>query len=241
MKRVTLTTDGACDPNPGPGGWAAILRFGQKAREIVGHDSQTTNNRMEMRAIIEGLSALTEPCAVHIRTDSKIAMFWCLGKQFAKEKARLAKPEAYALHLRYQELARKHAVTFEWIKGHAGDPDNERADQLAEAACGPGPGFKIAAPIHPAPAAIPAPLPAEATPGMIRLTRENLHELSGSPAQDSFTRKQIELLGFTWPAPKGWLSSLIGTEIEIAHYERVKLAISPKRLAAKLQGQIALS
>jgi ribonuclease HI len=242
VKRVTITTDGACDPNPGPGGWAAILRFGTAVREISGSVPNATNNRMETRAIIEGLRALREPCEVLVRTDSKIALTWCRGKQFEKEKPRLAKPQAYALHLEYKALAQKHMVTFEWVKGHAGDVDNERADYLAEAACHPG---RSEAPIQTqvfrAPMAALQPLPATATaPGLIRLTRENLHELSGSPSKEGFTRRQVELLGFSWPAPKGWLSSLIGKEIEVSHYERVKLAISAKRLQTKLQATIAI-
>lgn len=244
MKRVTITTDGACDPNPGPGGWAAILRCGNKAREIFGRDPRTTNNRMEMQAIIEGLRALKEPCEVLIRTDSKIAMDWCHGLQFAKQKPRLEKPEAYALHLTYAELAKKHVVRFEWVKGHSGDPDNERADLLAESAS------RAATPDAPASKPVPLASPAKlAVPVIslpatsatkIRLTRENLHQLSGSPSQDGFTKRQIELLGFSWPPPKGWLSSLIGTEIERELYERIKLAISARRLQARLQSQIAL-
>lgn len=243
MKHVTITTDGACDPNPGPGGWAAILRCGNSAREIHGSDPQTTNNRMEMRAIVEGLRALKEPCEVVIRTDSKIAISWCRGSQFSKQKHRLGKPEAYALHLTFQELAKTHPVTFEWVKGHNGDPDNERADALAEGACRlGGQNSTVVKPIPIVPPLLPEPIPplAATSPSKIRLTRENLHALSGSPSQDGFTRKQIELLGFSWPAPKGWLSSLIGTEIETDLYERVKLAISAKRLQAMLQSRMPL-
>lgn len=135
MKKVIITTDGACDPNPGPGGWAAILRYGGKLREISGSVASTTNNRMEIHAVVEGLRALNESCEVLIRTDSKIAISWCCGHRFAKERHRLAHPEAYASHLAFTELAKAHQVTFEWVKGHAGDPDNERADLLAESAC----------------------------------------------------------------------------------------------------------
>lgn len=248
MKRVIITTDGACDPNPGPGGWAAILRCGNAVRELVGHDPQTTNNRMETRAIIEALRALKEPCKVLIRTDSKIATSWCHGSQFSKEKPRREKPEAYALHLAYVEWAKKHTITFEWVKGHAGDPDNERADVLAESACRPTAGavLTVTAPLPvPAPTPVPpraepvAPLPATSL-SKIRLTRENLHELSGSPSQGGFTRKQIELLGFSWPPAKGWLSSLIGSEIERELYARVQRAISAKRLKEKDQARMAM-
>lgn len=242
MKRVTITTDGACDPNPGPGGWAAILRSGDKVREISGCDSQTTNNRMETRTIIEGLKALKEPCEVLIRTDSKIAISWCRGLQFAKERQRLEKPEAYALHQDYLDAAKPHGVTFEWVKGHAGDPDNERADFLAEGACrSRGMTVVVRQPIKivPQTLAVKALAPVN-SPTRIRLTRENLHQLSGSPSGDGFTKKQLELLGFPWPPPKGWLTSLIGTEIERELYDRVAVAISAKRLKEKGQARLAM-
>jgi ribonuclease HI len=242
MKQVTITTDGACDPNPGPGGWAAILRSGEKVREIYGSEAQTTNNRMETRAIIEGLRALTQPCEVLIRTDSKIATSWCRGGQFTKEKHRLEKPEAYALHLAYGEAAKRHVVTFEWVKGHAGDPDNERADLLAERACRtPGMAAVVKQPIMVVPQApVVKTVEAASSPTKIRLTRENLHQLSGSPSQDGFTKKQLALLGFPWPPPKGWLTNLIGTEIDRALYDRVGLAISAKRLKEKSQARLVL-
>lgn len=242
MKRVTITTDGACDPNPGPGGWAAILRSGEKVREIFGSDSQTTNNRMETRAIIEGLKALKEPCEVLIRTDSKIAMSWCRGLQFVKERHRLEKPEAYVLHQAYLDAAKPHVVTFEWVKGHAGDTDNERADFLAEGACrsrNMTMVVKQAVKVVPQTLALKPMKPASA-PTKIRLTRENLHQLSGSPSGDGFTKKQLELLGFSWPPPKGWLTSLIDSEIDRELYERVAVAISAKRLKEKNQTRLTM-
>jgi ribonuclease HI len=244
MKEVIITTDGACDPNPGPGGWAAILRCGAHVREISGSEPTTTNNRMELRAIIEGLRTLKQACRVVVRTDSKIAVSWCRGTQFAKERHRLARPEAYALHCEYVQVAQPHTITFEWVKGHAGDPDNERADWLAEQAARGNINGAAVAPIPPLQKVLPPKPTIEvsiaATPGKVRLTRENLHALSGSPSQDGFTRKQIKLLGFPYPPPKGWLSSLIGTEIDQALYEEAKLAISAKRLREKQQSQLRI-
>lgn len=130
-KHVTITTDGACQPNPGAGGWAAILRYGTSVREISGAEANTTNNRMELRAIVEALRALKEPCRVTLRTDSRNAMAWCNPHSFKKAKQRAKLPEAYALVLEYRGLAARHHIHFEWVRGHNGDPDNERADLLA--------------------------------------------------------------------------------------------------------------
>ncbi len=131
MKQVTITTDGACNPNPGPGGWAAILRFGSVCRELSGCEPNTTNNRMELLAVVEGLRALKEPCLVTVRTDSKNTMHWCAPNGFRSPKKRAKFPEAFALVQAFRELSQRHTVTFEWVRGHAGDPDNERADLLA--------------------------------------------------------------------------------------------------------------
>lgn len=124
MKTITLTTDGACSPNPGRGGWACLLRYGNAYREISGSSPWSTNNRMELRAIIEGLKALKERCDVTIITDSKIAIAWCRQK----------KPSKHFPHEMAIELALAlagHKLTFQWVKGHAGHPDNERCDRLA--------------------------------------------------------------------------------------------------------------
>lgn len=240
MKNVILTTDGACHPNPGPGGWAVVLRFGDQASELSGGVSHSTNNRMEIHAIVEGLRSLKEPCEVLIRTDSQIAMSWCQGGRFATERHRLQHPEAYASHLEFKELAKIHRVTFQWVKGHAGDPDNERADVLAEAACRRAGGLSAA----PVPGAVvvsdsPPALP-PAAPGMIRLTHENLHALSGSALASGFTRKQLELLGVSWPPPKGWLAYLIGREISQSVYEEAKEAIAAKWKRQRDQGSLGL-
>lgn len=101
-------------------------------REISGFDPATTNNEMELHAIIEGILSLKEPCEVTIRTDSKIAISWCSAHLFAKEKHRRKFPQAWLLVQAYQHAAKRHHVKFEWVKGHSGDSDNERTNQLAQ-------------------------------------------------------------------------------------------------------------
>ena len=136
MKHVTLITDGACNPNPGRGGWAAILRYGDARRELSGGAEFTTNNRMEMQAVIAGLSAIKERCAVTVRTDSKLVITVCelTGPRWVSGKKKKT-PKNSDLLLELMALMQKHEVTFEWVKGHNGDPDNERADYLAEEQC----------------------------------------------------------------------------------------------------------
>jgi ribonuclease HI len=135
LKQVTITTDGACQPNPGRGGWAAILRYGSAVREISGGSLFTTNNRMELTAIVEALRLLKEPCQVQMRTDSKNAIAWCSARAFRSEKKRRKLREAFALVQLYRQLAERHEVTFLWVRGHNGDVDNERADHLAQDMC----------------------------------------------------------------------------------------------------------
>jgi ribonuclease HI len=136
MKTVRLTTDGACNPNPGRGGWAAILRFGSACREISGGAEKTTNNVMELTAIVEGLRALKEPCVVVVRTDSKNALAWCRPgaldriRRSPKRSAQLA--HAIPMIAAFVEEARRHELTFEWVRGHNGDPDNEACDRIAD-------------------------------------------------------------------------------------------------------------
>lgn len=139
-KYVELFTDGACSGNPGPGGWGAILRYGNTEKELSGGEAQTTNNRMELSAVINGLSALKEPCRVMLRTDSKYvadgvtkgwAAFW---KQRGWRKGD-GKPALNPdLWDRLLSLLDEHEVTIDWIKGHNGHPENERCDALAVAA-----------------------------------------------------------------------------------------------------------
>ncbi len=139
MKQVELYTDGACSGNPGPGGWGAILRFGNRERELSGGEPATTNNRMELTAVIKGLEALKEPCAVTVYSDSKyfadsVQKGWVYGWKRRGWKKSDGKP-ALNVDLWEQLLAllKVHQVSIVWIKGHAGHPENERCDRLAVA------------------------------------------------------------------------------------------------------------
>ena len=143
QKQVKLSTDGACIGNPGPGGWACILRFGSHIGELFGCDPHTTNNRMELQAVIEGLRALREPCAITISTDSQYVhrgiTEWLAGwKANGWRKRRATKGSRVVLN---QELwaeidkqIRSHMVRLQWVKGHADDADNLRCDRLANRA-----------------------------------------------------------------------------------------------------------
>ena len=137
MKQVEIFTDGACSGNPGPGGWGTVLRFGAIEKELSGGAADTTNNRMELTAVIEGLKALKEPCAVTLTTDSKyvcdsINKSWVYGWQ---KRGWIKSDKKPALNVDLWEqllpLLETHKVTFVWVKGHAGHPENERCDQLA--------------------------------------------------------------------------------------------------------------
>ena len=138
MKKVCIYTDGACSGNPGPGGWAAILSCMGREKELSGGERETTNNRMELRAVIEALSALKEPCEVELWTDSQyiekaINEGWLAGwkRRGWKRKGR----ELKNIEL-WQELDRLlglHRVNFNWLKGHDGHEYNERCDALAVA------------------------------------------------------------------------------------------------------------
>ena len=137
--QVEIFTDGACKGNPGPGGWGAVLRFGAREKDISGGEAQTTNNRMEMMAAVEALNALTKPCRVTLHTDSKYVMDgitkWVFGWQKNGWKTADRKPVKNAEL--WQDLLKataRHQVTWQWVKGHAGHPENERADALACAA-----------------------------------------------------------------------------------------------------------
>ena len=142
MKQVTLITDGACSGNPGPGGWGAILRYGEHEKEFCGGEIDTTNNRMEMSAVIQGLRVLKTPCTVHIITDSKYVMDG-VQKYLSNWKARgwktADKKPVKNIDLWEQldaEMAR-HQLTWEWVKGHNGHADNERVDALARSGIPP--------------------------------------------------------------------------------------------------------
>ena len=133
---VEIFTDGACSPNPGPGGWGAILRYGGHEKEIYGGEPATTNNRMEIMAAIRGLESLTRPSVVHVHTDSVYLRNgitrWLPAWKRNGWKTSDKKPVKNAdLWTRLDCAARQHAVEWFWVKGHAGHPENERADELA--------------------------------------------------------------------------------------------------------------
>ena len=137
MKQVNIFTDGACKGNPGPGGWGAILDYKGTRRELSDGEPQTTNNRMELSAVIAALSALTEPCEVTLTSDSKYVVD-AVGKGWVygwKKKGWIKSDKKPALNVDLWEmllpLLEKHKVTFNWVKGHAGHPENERCDRLA--------------------------------------------------------------------------------------------------------------
>ena len=139
MKTVTIYTDGACSGNPGPGGWGAILMYGQHKKELSGGEAMTTNNRMELTAAIEALAALKEPCRVTLTSDSKylvdaITQGWAKSWQ-AKgwrkaDKSPALNPDLWEKLLK---LLDSHEVELVWVKGHDGHPYNERCDKLATA------------------------------------------------------------------------------------------------------------
>lgn len=136
MKEVELFTDGACRGNPGPGGWGALLRHAGRERELWGGEAATTNNRMELLAAIEGLSALAEPCRVALTTDSTYVMKgiteWIENWKRRGWKTAAKKPVANAdLWRRLDEACDRHDIDWQWVKGHSGHPGNERADALA--------------------------------------------------------------------------------------------------------------
>lgn len=133
---VVIYTDGACSGNPGPGGWGAILIFGEARKELSGGASETTNNRMELQAAIEALSALKRPCPVELWTDSTYVKDgitkWMFNWKRNGWKTAAKKPVKNAeLWQRLDEETRRHDVTWRWVKGHAGHEENERADELA--------------------------------------------------------------------------------------------------------------
>ncbi len=136
---VQIFTDGACKGNPGPGGWGAILRFGSIEKELQGAEPHTTNNRMELQAAIAALTALTRPCRVDLTTDSVYVRDgiskWVHGWQRNGWKTADRKPvKNDDLWQALLAAARPHQVQWHWVKGHAGHPENERADALANAA-----------------------------------------------------------------------------------------------------------
>lgn len=136
MKKVEIFTDGACKGNPGPGGWAALLRLGRHEKELAGGVPDTTNNRMEMTAAIRALEALIEPCEVILHSDSRYVVDgmtkWIHGWQKNGWKSASRKPVRNAdLWHELIEAAARHRITWEWVRGHNGHVENERVDVLA--------------------------------------------------------------------------------------------------------------
>jgi ribonuclease HI len=136
LPTVEIFTDGACKGNPGPGGWGAILRFGDKERELSGGEAPTTNNRMELMAAIEALRALKRPCHVQLTTDSNYVRDgitkWIHGWRRNGWRTADKKPVKNAeLWQALIEATEPHRIDWHWVRGHAGHPDNERADALA--------------------------------------------------------------------------------------------------------------
>ncbi len=137
MKKVTLYTDGACSGNPGPGGFGAILNYNGTRKRISGGYRNTTNNRMELTAIIRGLEALTEPCKVTVVTDSRYvsdavtkgwAQKWRENGWKRNKKDKALNPDLWA---RLLDLIGRHEVTMQWVRGHSGHPENEECDRMA--------------------------------------------------------------------------------------------------------------
>ncbi|MDL2324858.1 ribonuclease HI [Ruminococcaceae bacterium OttesenSCG-928-A16] len=137
MKHVDIFTDGACSGNPGPGGWGAILRYKGTEKELAGGEADTTNNRMEMTAVIRALEQLKEPCEITLTSDSKYVLDalqkgWAAGWQKRGWIKSDRKPALNAdLWEQMLALVAPHKITYNWIKGHAGHPENERCDALA--------------------------------------------------------------------------------------------------------------
>lgn len=139
MKEVEIFTDGACKGNPGPGGWGAVLRYKETEKEISGGEASTTNNKMELTAVINALELLKEPCRVTLYSDSQYvcnalklgwAKKWKQNNWMRNKKEPALNPELWD---RLLELCEIHTVDVNWVKGHAGHPENERCDRLAVA------------------------------------------------------------------------------------------------------------
>lgn len=141
LKNVLIFTDGACSGNPGPGGWGAILRYGENEKELAGGERETTNNRMELMGAIEALKALKQPCSVTLYTDSQYvangitkgwAKKWRAAGWMRTKKDPAANSDLWQALL---DAITPHELTITWVKGHAGHPENERCDKLAVEQC----------------------------------------------------------------------------------------------------------
>jgi len=142
LKTVEIFTDGACSGNPGPGGWGALLRYNGKVKELSGGEALTTNNRMELTAAIRALDALKQPCRVELHTDSEYVKNgisgWIEGWKRNGWRTADKKPvKNVELWQALDEARRRHDVHWHWVRGHAGHPENERADELARAGMAP--------------------------------------------------------------------------------------------------------
>lgn len=136
--RVVIYTDGACDPNPGPGGWAALLRFGDQEKLLSGSNSDTTNNRMELTAAVQALQALNRPCQIDLFTDSEYLRNgiteWLPGwkkRGWKRKGGALANQDLWQA---LDAILAEHDITWHWVRGHAGNRDNQRVDYLARQA-----------------------------------------------------------------------------------------------------------
>jgi ribonuclease HI len=139
ISKVKIYTDGACRGNPGPGGWGVLLRYNDHEKQLKGSEPHTTNNRMELMAAIQGLSALKQAVAVELYTDSQYVrqgmLSWIVGwKKNGWKNSKREPVKNSDLWQSLDELANNHQVTWHWIKGHSGHPENELADQLANMA-----------------------------------------------------------------------------------------------------------
>jgi ribonuclease HI len=142
LPSVTIYTDGACDPNPGPGGWAVLLRYGEQVKEITGHEAGTTNNRMELTAALQALKSLRRPCQVDLYTDSEYLKRgiteWLPGwraRGWRRKEGVLANADLWQA---LDEAMQPHEISWHWVRGHATDRDNQRVDRLARLAIRPG-------------------------------------------------------------------------------------------------------
>ena len=139
MKKIRIYTDGACSGNPGPGGWGAILMYGNKEKELSGYEASTTNNRMELTSVLMALEAIKEPCEIELFTDSQYVanainrgwLFSWAKKGWKKKGGEVKNPDLWVKLMPFLE---KHKITFIWVKGHADNEYNNRCDELAVAA-----------------------------------------------------------------------------------------------------------
>jgi ribonuclease HI len=138
LPAVTIYTDGACDPNPGPGGWAVLLRFNGHEKTLMGSEVETTNNRMELTAALKGLQALKQPCQVDLFTDSEYLRRgiseWLPGwrsRHWRRKGGELANVDLWQA---LDAASQRHQITWHWVRGHSGDPYNQRVDSLARSA-----------------------------------------------------------------------------------------------------------